>query len=176
MTNFKPRPTTYNGIEMRSRLEAGYAAWLDQWGFNWEYEPRAFASDAGQYLPDFRLRDVPEARADGQAGSLDIYVEVKSAGAQVDMDALGRRMQIIESSTGFDQIKLLLEVPGLPPREWIRGSQDRPGSWHEVAWVYCVAWDDDPYGKQKYSEYLAIATVLGRDLAPWPHGYWNGPG
>lgn len=47
------RPTTYRGIEMRSRLEARVAAWLDGGDVEWSYEPRAYASRAGQYLPDF---------------------------------------------------------------------------------------------------------------------------
>ena len=49
------RPTTYNGIKMRSRLEATVASHLDRWGYDWRYEPRAFASPDGQYLPDFEL-------------------------------------------------------------------------------------------------------------------------
>lgn len=57
------RPTTYRGIQMRSRLEARFARWLDlQVGgddlpeFEWEYEPRAYAGLGGQYLPDFVIR------------------------------------------------------------------------------------------------------------------------
>lgn len=51
------RPTTYNGIKMRSRLEARFAAWLDNHhsDWMWRYEPRCFASQAGQYLPDFLI-------------------------------------------------------------------------------------------------------------------------
>jgi hypothetical protein len=51
----KARPTTYNGIQMRSRLEARVAAWLDSLGLEWTYEPKAFASAKGQYLPDFEI-------------------------------------------------------------------------------------------------------------------------
>lgn len=53
MTKFKARPTVYKGIQMRSRLEAGFAAWLDECGLYWEYEGSAYASEKGQYLPDF---------------------------------------------------------------------------------------------------------------------------
>ncbi len=49
------RPTTYNGIRMRSRLEAKVAAQLDSFGIDWIYEPRAYANGFGQYLPDFQL-------------------------------------------------------------------------------------------------------------------------
>lgn len=56
-TPMQARPTTYKGIAMRSRLEALYAAALDDQGRKWEYEPRAFANERGQYLPDFYLPD-----------------------------------------------------------------------------------------------------------------------
>jgi hypothetical protein len=49
------RPTLYKGIQMRSRLEADYAASLDRSDQPWEYEPTCFASDSGQWLPDFRI-------------------------------------------------------------------------------------------------------------------------
>lgn len=49
------RPTIYKGIKMRSRLEADYAAWLDKVGWSWEYEPQCFASEDGQWLPDFAV-------------------------------------------------------------------------------------------------------------------------
>lgn len=67
------RPTTYKGIQMRSRLEARYAAWLDGIEADWQYEPQCFADDTfGQYLPDFVVRDVHVV---GRRRS--VYVEVK---------------------------------------------------------------------------------------------------
>lgn len=48
------RPTTYAGVEMRSRTEAQFAAFLDSIGWQWTYEPRAYAGPGRQqYLPDF---------------------------------------------------------------------------------------------------------------------------
>lgn len=70
----KARPTVHRGVQMRSRLEAGFAAWLDGAGIRWDYEPCAFSSGAGQYLPDFRLHDVPIL---GYPDGTPIYVEVK---------------------------------------------------------------------------------------------------
>jgi hypothetical protein len=55
-SEIKARPTLYRGIQMRSRLEADYAAHLDvKHPGNWEYEPECFAGPAGQWLPDFRV-------------------------------------------------------------------------------------------------------------------------
>lgn len=72
-TSIKARPSIYNGIPMRSRLEARVAAWLDSLGVLWEYEPVAFASPDGQYLPDFRLVPVHDSRPIARQ----IYLEVK---------------------------------------------------------------------------------------------------
>lgn len=71
---FTARPTVYKGIQMRSRLEAGFAAWLDREHLTWEYEPCAFATEAGQYLPDFRLSNVNVV---GMLGTRTVYAEVK---------------------------------------------------------------------------------------------------
>ena len=76
------RPTTYNGIRMRSRLEASFAERLDAVGAPWQYEPQCFASPEGQYLPDFVV--------DGE------YVEIKPPVA--DLDAAHKRMHIILAS------------------------------------------------------------------------------
>ena len=89
----KARPTTYNGIKMRSRLEARVAAWLDSLGLTWEYEPRAFGSAAGQYLPDFKLpMSLPWApdRA--------IYLEVRGNLEIMEIRALEAKMSVILAS------------------------------------------------------------------------------
>jgi hypothetical protein len=95
------RPTLYKGIQMRSRLEANFAQhYLDQsFPGRWKYEPDCFASEAGQYLPDFSVGSV--------------YIEVKPApdvvcqsaprphGVGVDTsatDEILRKMEIIWAS------------------------------------------------------------------------------
>lgn len=82
------RPTTYRGIQMRSRLEARFAAYLDSVGMAWEYEPRAFANEYGQYLPDFQILS-PTAE-------VPCYIEVKPT-VEMALKAM-ERMQIIWSS------------------------------------------------------------------------------
>lgn len=44
-------PTVYAGIEFRSRLEARWAAFFDEIGWRWSYEP----FDADHYIPDFLI-------------------------------------------------------------------------------------------------------------------------
>ncbi len=80
--HLKARPTTYKGIRMRSRLEALFAAHLDSRHKTWQYEPRAYGNEHGQYLPDFQL---------GSA-----YIEIKPETA--DHDAALERMHVILDS------------------------------------------------------------------------------
>ncbi len=82
---YKARPTIYNGIQMRSRLEARYAAHLDAKRATWEYEPSCFASPKGQYLPDFLIN-----------GS--IYVELKPISEWPNRFDHLERMHIIRAS------------------------------------------------------------------------------
>ena len=55
-STIQARPTLYNGIQMRSRLEADYASCLDRGGIDWKYEPTCFAGPDGQWLPDFKTK------------------------------------------------------------------------------------------------------------------------
>lgn len=48
----KPKPTKYNGVQFRSRLEAKWAAFFDILKWPWLYEP----VDLGEWSPDFISR------------------------------------------------------------------------------------------------------------------------
>lgn len=91
MPRLKARPTTYNGIQMRSRLEARFASTLDtelkRCGATWRYEPECFADANGQYLPDFTVE------MEGEVA----YVEVKPTEALARADLEGR-MPVIRST------------------------------------------------------------------------------
>lgn len=78
----KPIETSYKGYRMRSRLEARWAVFFDELGFQWEYEPEGFDLGGGlQYLPDFKVY-VTSMFPDDK-GMLDLfeprelYIEVK---------------------------------------------------------------------------------------------------
>lgn len=60
----KAIPTKYRGYQMRSRLEARWAAFFDQIGWQWEYEPY----DLNGWIPDFLIY-----------GQSPLLVEVKPA-------------------------------------------------------------------------------------------------
>jgi hypothetical protein len=101
------RPTTYRGIQMRSRLEANFAqTFLD--GLHageWAYEPECFGSEDGQYLPDFNLNGA--------------YIEVKPDNLPVIeghprhpdtsvVDEILQRMEIVWASKPNAQLFLML--------------------------------------------------------------------
>ena len=97
----KPIPTSYSGIEFRSRLEATWSSYFDFLGLAWSYEPEGYSLEDGtRYLPDFFLAgdvfevivaDVYEAGADGcphcEGGGL--FVECKPPGRS-DIRKAGR--------------------------------------------------------------------------------------
>lgn len=77
MSQILARPTTYNGIKMRSRLEAGFAQWLDRMQLPWVYEPECFADqEYGQWLPDFAVTIEADIGASGQ-GIKVVLIDVK---------------------------------------------------------------------------------------------------
>jgi len=110
------RPTLYRAIQMRSRLEASWAAYLDDLRLAWAYEPVCFASATGQYLPDFRL--VYE--------NTTYYVEIK--GVFGDTEALRRRMEIVWAS---EPTAYLVALEG-PPRT--PGTPEDQGEWDQWWW------------------------------------------
>jgi hypothetical protein len=108
MTVIEARPTIYNGIQMRSRLEANVAQrLLDAFhAGRWAYEPECFASADGQYLPDFHADDLG-------------YIEVKPDSIEPikgpvtnpdtsQIDGILERMEIIWASRPRAKLFLLL--------------------------------------------------------------------
>lgn len=155
------RPTFYNGIKMRSRLEAGFAQWLDLWGYEWKYEPSAFANETGQYLPDFWVARIPFLRGDSTVVDRECFIEVKPK-IPADLNALTRRMSITRGS--HPHACLLVVYPGGPPLELIPEMMP-DDDLREGAWVYA---EDLGRGLP------GLAMMVGPASAPWPDGYWNG--
>jgi len=73
---------------MRSRLEATFAAGLDKLGIVWQYEPRCFADETGQYLPDFEI---------ALGDKTQCFIEVKPAFPSA-FHMVWQRMEIILAS------------------------------------------------------------------------------
>ena len=58
MNIIKAKPGVFKGIQYRSRLEILWAAFFDQFGIEFDYEPERFELKLGSYLPDFYLKNV----------------------------------------------------------------------------------------------------------------------
>jgi hypothetical protein len=116
--NIPARPTMFRGILMRSRTESRYAAWLDTW-CAWEYEGTAFRDADSEYLPDFRLHDVPLTWAKTLRT---VFVEVKPACWLTEVGELQRRSQLKRMAAIFDSdpdAVVIIEQSGLPGRPQI---------------------------------------------------------
>jgi len=81
----KAIPTMFQGVMMRSRLEARWAAFFTECGFPWTYEP----IDFGEWSPDFSL-DLHRK----------IYVEVKPMINQELIAELVRVARPVSEATG----------------------------------------------------------------------------
>ena len=75
MTMLRAIETQYKGYRFRSRLEARWAVFFDALDLKWEYEPEGFVTDAGPYLPDFRVW-TPQGKP--------MWYEVKPSGVAKD--------------------------------------------------------------------------------------------
>lgn len=126
-TPFKARPTVYKGIEMRSRLEAQWAAEFDLWKreeeMEWEYEPFCFANETFQYLPDFKLT-WPSLEP------TPIYVEIKSY--LPNPVSLMKKMEIIFDSDADANLWIYVGQPNKNPSHYIC-QQFGMGTWFE--WI-----------------------------------------
>ena len=156
----KARPTTYKGIEMRSRLEAGFAQWLDEWGCDWEYEPRAFASERGQYLPDFKVSNVLVGYR-----RADLYIEVKPNLAN-DLDAwtdarLSEADVIHESEPEAIFVVAVKDVGRQV--DYATAFVATPANLGNL-WVAC--WSHSGDGN------LGLVIPVSANSGPWPDGYW----
>lgn len=162
------RPTMYRGTPMRSRLEAKVAAFLDREKFTWRYEPMAYASRAGQYLPDFEVLDVPSPlgwTGEGGWGLQPLFLEVKGATPEIDEQRrLGKRMQIILESLPGAQLAVIpaegLQVAGgvYFPLWWSRlPSSARPGRWGSGGIGRC---------RCGMASFFPYAVPLSRERAP----------
>lgn len=85
-------PTKYKGILFRSRTEARWAVFLDEMGYEWEYEKEGFELPSGRYLPDFYLP------------KLQTYLEVKG------QDFTDREIQKC-AELSVDYMVILLDGP-----------------------------------------------------------------
>ncbi len=118
----RARPTVYEGIEMRSRLEAWWAQRFDEAGRTWTYEPCAFAAPgAEQYLPDFLLE---ETRPNGRVKR--IFIDMKGVVGPHELGRFLRRMEVKGADVSLLKRTLVIAVGPITARE-LEAKGIRPG-------------------------------------------------
>jgi hypothetical protein len=100
-------PTTYKGIQMKSKLETKIAMFLDGLGIKWKYEPTNFLLSNGiTYVPDFFLTE------------LQMWLEVKG-------DIQEHNKQISELFVIENKTELILisnkEAMWFSAKDWVDG-------------------------------------------------------
>jgi hypothetical protein len=88
-------PTFYDGIEYRSRLEAKWAAFFDQLGWEFTYEP----FDGDYYIPDFVIHGRTDSHRNVPWVSSSLVVEIKNA---VDLADYWRAVPKVADGLGDD--------------------------------------------------------------------------
>ncbi len=115
MSTVKALPTTYAGVEFRSRIEARWALFFDKLGVSWSYEREGYELPTGNYLPDFWLPDVRDGcwfevkGANPTRREYDLAIELAQATDHEVFVAYGdmpRTHQIIDRGTSRDRDQL----------------------------------------------------------------------
>ena len=117
-------PTMYKGVQMRSRLEARWAAFFDTVGWQWNYEPPEFAG----WIPDFQITTT----------GLPLLVEVKPAGDLADVHGQEAVRDIQRCLTGKPYESVILgnapfTVDGLTYLGWMPEPDQGGMSWDRAA-------------------------------------------
>lgn len=127
------RPTLYKGIQMRSRMEAGFASWLDRNHLRWDYEPKAFGGPAGQYLPDFLIWGLAVVDVEHAPLIFRAYVEVKPDSVmEQDHCHIADRMRIIH---GSEPQAVLLVVTEQETARLVYNTTKERWHWTPIYWT-----------------------------------------
>jgi hypothetical protein len=93
--------TEYKGYRFRSRLEARWAVFFDNFGLDWEYEKEGFELPSGRYLPDFWVQW-------GQCFSA--WIEVK--GVRPDVFSVECELCHQLANASCKQVLMVVGIPG----------------------------------------------------------------
>ena len=150
MNTIKAIETRYAGYRFRSRLEARWAVFFDSLGLEWEYEPEGIETDAGWYLPDFRVM-TPQGKP--------IWYEVKPKGVKGDAKFQAFAKELVLKTKTFPRFRLLKGDPidckvsrHVCPRCCMFSSSiEETGDGDEDTWTFgccfCVSeLGDEPHG------------------------------
>lgn len=101
-TKARPISVSYKNVNYKSLAEGRWAAFFDNLGIDYEYEPQKFRLPSGIYVPDFKLH-LPKAEFLGEFNRYIIWAEVKN-GSRFDV----RIPELVQTT---NQMVLLLSGP-----------------------------------------------------------------
>ena len=140
----KAIPTVYKGVQMRSRLEATWAAFWDALGWQWDYEP----VDLDGWIPDFRVNI-----GRGVREPISLLVEVKPIAPDPSWGLVGPTADAVLGDMVRNQANGLL-VGERPWNGCIGALVDPPGRCH---WIDEPLDDDGGYWYPPRDELLPLA-------------------
>jgi hypothetical protein len=143
-------PTTYKGIEFRSRLEAKWAVMFNQLGWTWEYEP----IDLHGYIPDFHI----------DFGIHQFFVEIKPA---MTTAKLWPALDKARSAIGNEHSETIMVLGGSPGKYGTRVSEDS-------VWLMSAVMTSHSFGPVD-DLYLAICPTCQLVVPLTYHGEWGFP-
>ena len=173
-------PTKYRGVQMRSRIEAAHAAFFDECGWDWEYEP----FDLEGYIPDFLIKFKTHP----------LLVEVKSS--EFDYTGLSDHTPKIDNSSWARNAIILgcgpMEVERVAPVIGLmRQSEPYLSGWDVGIFYRCAAckrlgvyhqcgfWDCPNCGGYD-GDHLLLPVEVGEARLLWTEAknkvQWKGPG
>jgi len=160
------RPSWYGGTVFRSKLEADWAATLDDWRIVWQYEPETITLPSGvTYIPDFWL---PE---------LGIWLEVKGTG----VPRIEKAVELGQARACHCEGGCTCQWPGgefvligHPPRKFDPWADHDPETDHRPYWVVeRASWNH--HGHPNWSNTNGRTTWLALCGDCW-HWGWVGGG
>jgi hypothetical protein len=143
-------PTSYAGVQFRSKLEADWAAYFDFESIQWSYEPEAFELPNGaKYLPDFYL------------DALDIFVEVR-----------GTLKRSLRKSAYFVKASRKQLLIGFPQGRFLLADMF-DGETGEFTTSYVdPLFDGDEHQIRMIQQTRSCLRRLGEDAAQYPLSYF----
>lgn len=102
MRQIKAKPAIFKGTAYRSKLEIYWAAFFENMGIDFEYEPKYYSLPSGNYLPDFYLKNVTAVGGKwlGSHPRKGVWLEVKNPEkclkADGELDTLSKPVKLLD--------------------------------------------------------------------------------
>ena len=124
----KAIPTKYQGVQFKSKMEARFAKWCDNYHQEWIYEPEGFTNGKICYCPDFLLpksKMIVEIKPEiflSETYKLDMMLKDKAfdkyAFAVISVNKRDKRIEVLKYQGPGEYVDDDRELTGKGPRIW----------------------------------------------------------